>query len=104
MTKWHVDVSDPAKDDLRGIYQYIAHVLIEPVTARKQTGRIRANIRKLDQMPERFPLYDREPWASRGMRRMDVDNYSVFYIPDGKTSIVTVIRIMYARRDVPSLL
>ena len=104
MITWRVDVSDPAKGDLRGIYQYIAHVLIEPVTARKQTGRIRTAIRKLDQMPERFPLYDREPWASRGMRRMDVDNYSVFYIPDGKTNIVTVIRIMYARRDIPNLL
>jgi len=104
MTVWRVDVSDSAKDDLRGIYQYIAQVLIEPVTARKKTDRIRTAIRKLDQMPKRFPLYDREPWASRGMRRMDVGNYCVFYVPDDQTNIVTIIRIMYARRDVPNLL
>ncbi len=30
---------------------------------------------------------------------MPVDNYEVFYIPDDKTRIVTVIRVMYEGRD-----
>ena len=30
---------------------------------------------------------------------MPVDNYSVFYIPDKKGKKVTVIRVMYGRRD-----
>lgn len=35
---------------------------------------------------------------------MPVDNYLVFYIPDRDAGIVTVIRVMYAGRDVDSQL
>ena len=35
---------------------------------------------------------------------MSVDNYLVFYIPDRDAGIVTVIRIMYAGRDIDSQL
>ena len=35
---------------------------------------------------------------------MPVDNYLVFYIPDNDAGIVTVIRVMYAGRDVDSQL
>lgn len=35
---------------------------------------------------------------------MPVDNYLVFYILDKDTGIVTVIRVMYASRDVDSQL
>jgi toxin ParE1/3/4 len=36
----------------------------------------------------------------RGLRVMPVDNYLVFYIPDKKAGIVTVIRVMYAGMNV----
>ena len=35
---------------------------------------------------------------------MPVDNYLVFYIPDDDAGIVTIIRVMYAGRDVDSQL
>ena len=38
------------------------------------------------------------------MRVMPVDNYLVFYIPDEVAAIVTVIRVMYAGRDVDAQL
>ncbi len=34
------------------------------------------------------------------MRVMPVDNYLVFYIPDEETAVATIIRVMYAGRDV----
>ena len=48
---------------------------------------------------KKFRIYDKEPWHGRGLRVMPVDNYEVFYIPDDKTRIVTVIRVMYEGRD-----
>lgn len=35
---------------------------------------------------------------------MPVDNFLVFYIPDGDAGIVTVIRVIFAGRDVNSQL
>ena len=43
-------------------------------------------------MPERFPRYGKEPWHSRGLRFVEVDNYIVFYIPDIKERVVAVLR------------
>ena len=56
------------------------------------------------QMPERFRAYLKEPWHSRGLRVMPVDNYIVFYIPDGETRTVNVIRVMYGGRDIDTQL
>ena len=44
--------------------------------------------------------YDKEPWRSRGLRRMAVDNYCVFYIPDNDARTVEIIRVMYGGRDI----
>lgn len=55
-------------------------------------------------MPERHRLYEREPWKSRGLRVLPIDNYVIFYIPDAVTMIVTIIRIMYAGRDIENQL
>ncbi|MBQ8401784.1 MAG: type II toxin-antitoxin system RelE/ParE family toxin [Clostridia bacterium] len=55
-------------------------------------------------MPGRFRLYDKEPWRSRGLRIMPVDNYLVFYIPDTENETVSIIRIMYGGRDIDAQL
>lgn len=54
----------------------------------------------LDQMPQRCRGYENEPWHSRGLRIMSVDNYCVLYIPHTEDCVVTVIRVMYGRRDI----
>jgi len=97
---WHVDYTDDALEDLQGIYEYIAFNLLEPVTAAKQSGRIMDAADSLNELPFRYPLYHKEPWHSKGLRFMPVDNYMVFYLPDKSTGIVTIIRIMYGARDI----
>lgn len=54
----------------------------------------------LEQMPERFREYENEPWHSRGLRIMLVDNYCVLYIPNEESTVVTVIRVMYRGRNI----
>lgn len=58
----------------------------------------------LEEFPEKFRHYEKEPWHSKGVRVMPVDNYLVFYILDKDAGVVTVIRVMYAGRDVDSQL
>jgi len=57
-------------------------------------------IASLHQMPERFRVYDKEPWRSRNLRIMLVDNYLIFYIPDHDKKTVTVLRVMYGGRSI----
>ncbi len=51
-------------------------------------------------MPERYRRYEKEPWKSRGLRVLPVDNYVVLYIPDCDKKVVTILRVMYTRRDI----
>ena len=44
--------------------------------------------------------YDKDPWKSRNLRVLPVDNYCVFYIPDNNNGTVTVIRVIYGGRNI----
>ncbi len=101
---YEVTTTDPADADLRGIYEYIAFELLSPDNASGQLERLEEHIIGLEEYPEKFRHYEKEPWHSRGLRVMPVDNYLVFYIPDRDAGIVTVIRVMYAGRDIDSQL
>ena len=96
---WKVDYTEDAEQDLQSIYDYISDVLLEPVTAQNQTDRIMDAVDSLSHMPLRFQLCDSEPWRSKGLRVLPVDNYLVFYLPDESQEAVLVIRIMYGGRD-----
>ena len=96
---YEVRMTPEAKNDLRGIFEYIAFDLQSVQNAAGQIDRLEKGISELNQMPERFRKYEKEPWHSRNLRVMPVDNYLVFYIPDQTTGIVTVIRVMYGGRE-----
>ncbi len=85
---------------MRDIYEYIALELLAPETATGQTQRIIKMIRSLGEMPMRHQLYGEEPWHSRGIRFLPIDNYLIFYLPEEPENIVNIIRIMYGGRDV----
>lgn len=95
-----VEISQQADADLRSIFEYIAFELQSVQNAAGQLSRLEKNILSLDEMPERYRRYDKEPWLSRGLRIMPVDNYCVFYIPDAEKQIVSIVRVMYGGRDI----
>ena len=101
---YEVITTEQADADLRGIYEYIAFELLSPDNATGQPERLEEHIIGLEEFPEKFRTYEKEPWRSRGLRVMSVDNYLVFYIPNKDAGIVTVIRVMYAGRDVDNQL
>lgn len=97
---YEVITTNQADVDLRGIYEYIAFELLSPDHAAGQLERLEEHIAGLEKFPEKFRHYEKEPWYSRGLRVMPVDNYLVFYIPDKNAGVVTIIRVMYAGRDI----
>ena len=96
---YSIEIKESAWSDLKEIYNYIAGELMEPATAKAQYLRIEKAIFSLDSMPERCRRYEKDPWKSRNLRVMPVDNYIVFYLVDNENKTVTVIRIMYGRQN-----
>ena len=101
---YEVITTNQADADLRGIYEYIAFELPSPDNATGQLERLEEHIIGLEEFPGKFRPYEKEPWNSGELRVMPVDNYLVFYILNKDTGIVTVIRVMYAGRDVDNQL
>lgn len=97
---FEVEISDQAEADLRGIFEYIAFTLLAPENATGQLDRLENGILSLEQYPMRYRAYEKEPWHSRGLRVLSVDNYVVLYIPNEETKVVTVIRVMYGGRNI----
>ena len=100
MTRYSVNVSNQAEQDLRGIFEYIAFELFAPENAAAQLDRLESAIETLETFPEKHRQYNKEPWKSRNLRVLPVDNYCVFYIPDKAELTVTIIRIIYGGRDI----
>ena len=68
--------------------------------AKSLTDRILRAVQSLSDLPLRFPLYEKEPWRGRGLRKMQVGNYLVFYLTDEKTTTVMALHVLYAGRDI----
>jgi len=89
-----------AKQDLQDIYLYILEELQAPGAAKHVVESIMAAVKSLDAAPERYPRYRTEPWHSRGIRFVPVQNYLVFYVIQNENETVSILRIMYRGRNV----
>ena len=98
MREYPVKITEKALGDMDGIYEYIAFNLQSPENAMGQYNRIADCVHELGFFPEKFRLVDFEPERSRGLRRMPVDNYSIFYV--FKEELVTVTRVLYSASDI----
>lgn len=102
MKQYRVLITDEALNDMESIYEYIAEELLAPDTAMGQYNRIADAIETLDQMLERIKLMESEPEKTRGLRKLIVDNYAVFFIIVGDTVIVT--NVLYGASDIENRL
>ena len=94
-----VKIMPKAVQDLRDIYRYITFELMDRESAKHQVYNLETAIKGLDEMPLRFRLYERSPWSERGLRKMPVDNFVVFYMVQSNTGIVSILRVLYGGRD-----
>ena len=98
MTYQIIMTPDSFKDltELRG---YISDVLLAPETALSYIRALRKGIRSLSEMPGRIKVVDDEPWHSRGIRRMFVKNFYVYFRIDDENNRVYILNVIYGKRD-----
>ena len=95
---YSVNISAQADRDIRAIYEYIALTLMSPENANAQLSRLEDRINKLDNLPKRFPKYKNE------IRFMPVDNYLVFYTVEDVSKNVSILRVIYGKRNIEKTL
>ena len=99
MDAYKIIITPDAEKDLVELRNYIADVLLARDTARNYIRTIRKEIGSLSELPARYKPVDDEPWHSRGVRRIIVNNFFVYYRIDEEHKRVYILKVIYARRD-----
>ena len=93
-----------AQSDLLDIAQYIASELGNKDAAVRLVEKIVKSTDTLGEFPYSYPVYVPIRPTKYEYRKLRVDNYLVFYTVDEKAKSVTVMRIIYGRRDFEKLI
>lgn len=104
MMIFQVVITEPAEHDLQKIIDYISNELQNPYAAIDLLNKISHHVHDLETLPKRFPLVDDIILANQGIRKATVHNYLIFYTISESVKQVTIIRILYAKRNWKDLL
>lgn len=99
MNAYEIIVTPEAEADLYKIKDYIAEMLLVPDVALNYVRAIRKEMEKLSYMADSIAPEEREPWHSRGVRKIIVKNFYVYYRPDKASGKVYILNVIYAKRD-----
>jgi plasmid stabilization system protein ParE/PHD/YefM family antitoxin component YafN of YafNO toxin-antitoxin module len=99
-----VRMTQTATSDLKGIVAYVAHELQGPSIAKELVVNLKEVVGGLEKTPAGPAIVADETLAMQGIRKSMVDNCMMFYLVAEKETIVTVIRILYGKRDWANLL
>ena len=104
MESFRVEFLHGSASDLQEIASYITLELMNPESASRIVERINNSGKSLAIMPQRYRLVDDVRLARKGIRMMPVENYFLFYTIDKRRKRVSILRVLYNRRNWKRLL
>jgi len=99
MNNYRIKWTKSAEKDRTEIGQYIARNLFAPMAAVKTVAAINNAANNLSFMPHKRPIVDDKYWAKLGYRKLNVKNYTIFYVICENSKIVYIKRIIHIRRN-----
>jgi addiction module RelE/StbE family toxin len=93
-----------ARQDMADIARYISLELCNPTTAEKLADEMIEAAERLMEFPYINVIYRSIKPLKKVYRKLIVKNYIMFYWVDENEKLVTVARVIYARRDYEKLL
>ncbi len=92
-------ITPQAQQQLMAIKDYIFFELKSPAAAKNTLSALKTAIESLDRMPDRIPLTDEKKWREKGVHKMPVKNFLIYFTVNEENCTVYVIAVVYARRD-----
>jgi toxin ParE1/3/4 len=96
---FEVEFSERAIQHLKNITWYIHYVLLADVAAKNTLKNIASAIEDLRLFPARYPLVDDALLKGKGVRKMAVKNYLVYYLVRENVNKVVILGIYYAKSN-----
>ena len=102
MKKYTLRYLPLAEQDLSEIIDYIQNNLQNPIAAENTLSKIESAILERLESPESFALWPSKKKRSYPYRRINVGNYTVWYVVIN--DVMEVRRILYSRRNEENLI
>ena len=99
LSKYIIELSKNARNDLLDIAKYIKYNLEEPNIARKIIKKIENSIYKLEDNPYICSIINDKYLREKELRKLIVGNYIVFYRIIDNTFKIQIVRVLYGRRN-----
>ncbi len=99
MDSYEIIITPDAEADLFEIRDYIAYTLLVPDVALHYIRALRSAMQKLSYMASSIAPIEREPWHSRGIRKITAKNFYIYYRPDDLSGKVYILNVIYSKRD-----
>lgn len=104
MMNYTVEIVHAARLDLEDIARYVTQTLKEPQISVSLSHKLIQGIMSLSVFPARCPVVRDIPYEQTSVRRLLVENYSILYVIEPDRPVVTVLRVVYSRRELKHLL
>ena len=101
---YQVHITSTAEHDIMCAADYIEFTLKNPTTADNLLDVTIEQIGSLSNLPQKFRLVDDPVLASRGIRFVIINNYLAFYTIDEEKQIVIIVRFLYQKSNLTSIL
>lgn len=94
-----VKITSQAEEQIQETIYYIAHELNAPDAALHLLDTLEDSIASLSHYPQRVALMLEEPWHTKGIRRLPVKNFLIYFWIDDANMKVQVTALIYGKRD-----
>lgn len=101
---YSVEILPLAREDMLETATYISQTLSNPAAALRLAEKMTACIESLCESPHRYPIFYPIKPLKHEYRKMPVEHYLVFYWVEEQERVVTVARVIYAKREYEKLL
>lgn len=102
--KYSYRFTQMAEQDLDEILQYISVDLCNPIAAQNLGRKIFEEIDAVRVFPASGALVNNEFLADKTVRKLTVDNYVIYYKAHYEEKVISIIRIVYGKRNLDETL
>ncbi len=103
-SEYKYEFTDSVSRDLDDILNYIAGNLKNPNAAKDLFDGIKAEITNICSFPLSGEEVTNEFVILQGVRRVTIGNYNLYYYPEKNKKKLTVLRIIYGKRNLDYIL
>lgn len=96
---YEVIVTPHAQRSLRNIFYYIHYELKADIAAKNLLNSLESAIESLSLFPARHSFIELEPFKRKGLRKIVVGNYLVYFKIYEELRLVRVVAVVYAKSN-----